>query len=82
MAAAPFVAARANTRRVLEPGIVSIVLLGLLGLSALFFAVALLPRRVLATLSPSLARRRPDLAFGGLLLAGALALAFLVSMGS
>jgi len=65
-----------------EPGLVAKTFLGLLAIAACLFAVALVPRRVLATVSPALATHRNDLAFGGVLLLGALALGVLLSMAS
>ncbi|MDQ3994843.1 MAG: hypothetical protein M3265_08620 [Actinomycetota bacterium] len=65
-----------------EPGLVSNVFLVLLVLAACLFAVAVLPIRAVATISPFLASRRNDFAFGGVLVLGALALGVLASMAS
>ena len=80
--AAPVAVATASVRRAIDPGLVSIMLVGLACLSALLLATALVPGRALALVSRPLAARRSDLAFGGILLGGALALAFLVSQTS
>ena len=72
----------AGATPIVEPGLVSNLFLVLLVLAACLFAVAVLPIRAVGTISPFLAARRNDFAFGGVLLLVSLALGVLASMAS